>query len=254
VTIHGDGGAVFTVRTDPVIGLFGQFGVFAALAGTVGLGPVGWTAGTAYAAVLWVVLTRAMQRSGTAALGPADRVTLIRATLVGGVTTLVADSLLRPAPVLVVVVLAAVALALDAVDGRVARRTRTVSPLGARFDMEVDAFLILVLSVHIAGRFGGWVFAIGAMRYAFVAATWVLPWLRGSAPPRYWCKVVAAATGIVLAVATADLVPRRLMALALAVSLGMLIESFGRDVVWLWQRRVIESGHARGGRVLPARV
>ena len=39
---------------------------------------------------------------------------------------------------------------LDAVDGQVARRTGTVSALGARFDMEVDAFLILVLSVYVA--------------------------------------------------------------------------------------------------------
>ena len=43
--------------------------------------------------------------------------------------------------------LSSVALALDGVDGQVARRTRTVSALGARFDMEVDAFLVLVLSV-----------------------------------------------------------------------------------------------------------
>ena len=43
------------------------------------------------------------------------------------------------------------ALALDGVDGQVARRTGTASELGARFDMEVDAFLILVLSVA-AGR------------------------------------------------------------------------------------------------------
>ena len=48
------------------------------------------------------------------------------------------------------VVLAAVALVLDGVDGQVARRTGTVSALGARFDMEVDAFLMLVLSVYVA--------------------------------------------------------------------------------------------------------
>ena len=46
--------------------------------------------------------------------------------------------------------LTAVALALDGVDGRVARRTETVTAVGARFDMEVDAFLILVLSVYVA--------------------------------------------------------------------------------------------------------
>ena len=42
--------------------------------------------------------------------------------------------------------LASVALILDGVDGKVARRTRNASAFGARFDMEVDAFLILVFS------------------------------------------------------------------------------------------------------------
>ncbi|GAA4940924.1 hypothetical protein GCM10023238_03240 [Streptomyces heliomycini] len=46
--------------------------------------------------------------------------------------------------------LTAVALILDGVDGKVARRTGTSTPLGARFDMEVDAFLILVLSVYVS--------------------------------------------------------------------------------------------------------
>ena len=35
---------------------------------------------------------------------------------------------------------------LDLVDGWVARRTGTASPFGARFDLETDAALILVLS------------------------------------------------------------------------------------------------------------
>ena len=46
--------------------------------------------------------------------------------------------------------LAAVALALDPADGWLARRTGTASALGARFDGEVDAFLILALSVYVA--------------------------------------------------------------------------------------------------------
>ena len=95
------------------------------------------------------------------------------------------------------VTLAVVALALDAVDGWVARRTGTASPLGARFDGEVDAFLILVLSVYVARSAGAWVLAIGAARYAFLAAGWLLPWMREPLPPRYWRKVVAATQGIV---------------------------------------------------------
>ena len=164
-----------TVRTGPVVGFVGQLVVLAILAATVGLGGAGWLAGVGYGLVVWAVLRRCR-------LGPADRVTLARATLVGGVTALVVDSFARPEPVALLVPLAAVALALDAVDGWVARRTGTVSELGARFDMEVDAFLILVLSAYVADSLGGWVLAIGLMRYAFAAAGWVLPWLRGRAP------------------------------------------------------------------------
>jgi phosphatidylglycerophosphate synthase len=228
-----------TVRTGPAIGLIVQALLLAGLAGTVGLGHAGWLAGFGYAAITCVALTRGMQRAGTVELGPADRVTLTRATLVGGVTGLTADSFDRHPPIPTLVVLAAVALVLDAVDGQVARRTGTVTALGARFDMEVDASLLLVLSLLVARPLGLWVLAIGLMRYVFVAAAWVLPWLRGPLPPRYWRKVVAATQGIVLVFAVADLVPAALAAAALVVALALLVESFGRDVVWLWQHRVV---------------
>ncbi len=79
--------------------------------------------------------------------------------------------------------------------------------------------------------------AIGGMRYAFVVAIWVLPWMRGTLPPRYWRKVVAATQGVVLMVGSASVLPRPLLIVALAASLAMLVESFGRDVLWLWYHR-----------------
>jgi phosphatidylglycerophosphate synthase len=230
---------VSTVRTGPLTGLIVQVALLAALAGTVGLGTAGWLAGVGCGLVTCATLTRGLNRSGAAALGPADRVTLARVTLVGGVAALAVDSFSRPVPVEVLAALITVALVLDAVDGQVARRTGTVSDLGARFDMEVDAFLMLVLSVYLAGPVGAWVLAIGAMRYAFVAAMWVLPWMRATLPPRYWRKVVAAAQGVALVVATANVVPRPLTTAALAGALALLVESFGRDVGWLWRRRPV---------------
>ena len=154
-----------------------------------------------------MLLARGLLRAGATGPGPADSVTLARATLVGAVTALVADSFTRATPTVLLVCLSAAALVLDAVDGWVARRTGTTSPLGARFDMEVDAFLILVLSVAVARSVGPWVLAIGWARYAFVAAGWLLPWLTTPTPPRYWCKVVAAIQGIVLTVAVVGVLP-----------------------------------------------
>jgi phosphatidylglycerophosphate synthase len=226
-----------SVRLGPIIGLIIGMALLVTLAATAALGPAGWTIGTIYAFTFAFLLNRAMHTWSTARCGPADRVTITRAALVGGVTALTADSFTRAVPVAVFVSITVAALVLDAVDGLVARRTRTASGLGARFDMEVDAFLIAVLSVYVAPSVGAWVLAIGAMRYAYVAAGWALPWMRKPTPPRYWCKVVAAVQGIVLVVAASDVVGTTLSAAALLIALALLVESFGRDFVWLWRRR-----------------
>ncbi|GAA3459457.1 CDP-alcohol phosphatidyltransferase family protein [Saccharothrix longispora] len=212
------------------------------LDGTAGLGPVGWVVGIAHAVATATLLGGALQRSATG-LGPADRVTLGRGLLVGGVTALVAGGSGATA---LLVALAAVALSLDFVDGRVARRTGTASELGARFDMEVDAFLILVLSLHVALALGPWVLAIGVLRYAFVAASWGLTWLRAPLPPSYARKVVAAVQGIVLVVAASGLAP--LTGVLVGLALGALVWSFGRDVARLRRDaavRVVGRGVAR---------
>jgi phosphatidylglycerophosphate synthase len=219
----------------PTLGLAVQFALFAVLAVGVGLGRIGWLAGTAYAVITWAALTRARNRTGMRALGPANTVTLARATLVGAVAALVADSLAGPVPVAALVGFAVPALILDGVDGQVARRTGTTSALGARFDMEVDSFLVLVLSVYVAQSFGWWVLAIGLFRYAFGAAAWVAPWLNRPLPPRLTRKTVAAVQGIVLVVASADVLPRWLTVPAVAAALALLCWSFGRDIAWLWR-------------------
>jgi phosphatidylglycerophosphate synthase len=229
------------VRTSTIIAVSGQVALLAVLAGTVGLGPLGWAVGVASGLFTNAALARALRRAGARGLGPADVVTLVRATLVGGVAALVADGLVAATSVPVLVTLAAVALVLDAVDGQVARRTRTVSPVGARFDMEVDAFLILVLSLHVAPSAGGWVLAIGFARYALLVAGRPVPWLRRPVPPRYWRKVVAAVQGVVLTAAAAKVLPAAVLEAVLAIALVLLAESFGRDVVWQWR-------YARGDR------
>ena len=213
------------------------------LEGTVGLGTAGWLAGIAYAVGTQALLSGAVQRSAHGVLGPADRVTSARGLLVGAVTALVADG---SRETVLLVALAAVALALDFVDGQVARRTGTASALGARFDMEVDAFLILVLSVHVALSLGPWVLVMGALRYAFVVASWGLARLRGALPPSYARKVVAAVQGIALVVAASGLPPYPSVVVGLA--LGSLVWSFGRDVVWLWRSAAVSGERARDSK------
>lgn len=228
---------MLTVRTAPIMGLIAQVALLAVLDTTVGLGVAGWLAGAATGAVTCAALIWGLRRAGADAFGPANWVTLTRSTLVGGVAALVLESLSRSTPVAVLIAISVIALILDAVDGHVARRTGTAFDLGARFDMEVDAFLLLVLSVYVARSIGAWVLAIGAMRYAYVAASWVLRWLRRPVPRRYWRKVVAATQGVVLVVAAADILPVWLVVAALMAALALLVESFGRDIVWQWRCR-----------------
>jgi phosphatidylglycerophosphate synthase len=193
----------------------------------------GWACGAAALLASTALVIVALGRAGARRFGPANAVTAARSALIAVVTALVVTSFTEPVPAALLVALTAPALALDAVDGWIARRTASESAVGARFDMEADAFLMLVLSVYDARIIGGWILAVGLMRYAFVAAGWLLPWMRAPLPFRYWRKVVAAACGVGLLLVASGLLPSPLDVLIGAVVLGLLVESFGRDVIWL---------------------
>src|SRR3954469_652618 len=159
-----------SARVGPLTGMVAQATLIVALAWAVALGgapfsPTAWIVGLAGALSTNVALARGLSYYRAEQLAPADWVTLARATLAVGIAALVADSFAEQVPLTLLVPLTIVALALDAVDGWVARRTST-GRLGARFDGEVDAFLILVLSVFVSRTAGAWVLAIGAARYA----------------------------------------------------------------------------------------
>lgn len=227
-----------SVQRAPIAGFVAQTLLLGCVALFAGLSWFGWIVGLGCATASALLLSRGMSRLALTTLGPADRVTLTRVVLTGGVVALVAQSFVADVPVPLLVALAAVALALDAVDGHVARRTGTASAFGARFDMEADAWLILVLSVYVSHELGWWVLMIGAARYVFVAASRVLPWLRRPLPYRYWRKVVAATQGVVLTVTASGVLPGPADQIVVLIALALLTESFGRDVVWLWRRRV----------------
>lgn len=222
------------LRPEPASGAAGQTLLLVLLGMMTGLGAAGWLTGLVFTAGVWGILTRALDQAGNRPFGPANGVTLVRTTLVGGVAALVADSFVGRPSVAIMVALATVALILDAVDGHVARRTGTASSLGARFDMEVDAVLILVLSVHVATSLGAWVLLIGAMRYVFVVAARALPWLRGPLRPSMARKTVAALQGIVLLAVGAGIIPRLPAYAAVLLALTLLVWSFARDIGWLW--------------------
>jgi len=74
-------------------------------------------------------------------------------------------------PPVVVAILGTTLLALDGVDGWVARRTGTSGEFGAFLDQECDAFFLLLLCLllyRLPGGFGAWILVPGLLRYGFV--------------------------------------------------------------------------------------
>lgn len=196
---------------------------------------------TLLAALVLRFLPRGLPPPG---LGAANQVTLVRATLVAPLAGLT----LQPPPdadgLWWIVALAAAALALDGVDGRVARRRGQETRFGARFDMELDAFLMLALSALVwrTGRVESWVLLIGALRYLFVTAGRLWPPLTADLPDSFRRKAICVAQGVALIVCLAPAVPAELAARVAGGALALLVCSFAIDVVWL-----IANAPARGG-------
>jgi phosphatidylglycerophosphate synthase len=212
----------------------------ATVAGAVALAVWGDRAGGLAALLGWAlyatIVHRAAVRADLPGFGWAGRVTLLRGLLVA----LMIPSLLAPGqrPWLPLT-LGAAALALDGIDGPIARRTGSASPFGARFDMETDALTVLMLSALVAaeGRVGSWVLLSGALRYLYVAAGWIWPWLRRPVPPSFARKLVCVLQIAGLLAALAPIVPPPWPAVIAAVSLALLVWSFGRDVMGLMRER-----------------
>ncbi len=226
-----------TVQVGPLTVLPTVAILLGALAADPGLGGSALVAGAVVALGTWLLVNRAMWRAGLTRLGAANAVTLGRAALTAGVTALVVQSWSGPVPRSLVVALASAALLTDLVDGRLARVRGEVTRFGAAFDMEIDAFLILVLSLYVVPLVGPVALLIGFARYLLVVAGAIWPWLTAPTPPRVWAKVVAAVQGVVLTVVAADLLPRGIATLATWAALLLLAESFGHQVVVLWRLR-----------------
>ena len=172
--------------------------------------------------------------------GPGNRVTSLRMALSALLAAVIGQSLMQPDAIAwTIVVAATVTAVLDAADGPLARRSGLASDFGARFDMETDAWLTLVLCgliVHF-DKAGAWVLAAGLMRYAFVGAARLWPWLSGTLPASLRRKAVCVAQITTLIVCLGPIVPRALSSVLAATSLIVLAWSFAVDVRTLAKAR-----------------
>lgn len=222
-----------------------------AATGLLLLAGIGWSI-----AILAVLLHAALslilaaqRRRHDAAFGRASQVTLARSGLVVMLAATLVQPILWQQLAWHLAVLALLALLLDGLDGWLARRYGESSDFGARFDMEVDAALILVLCLGLlaADKAGAWVLAIGLMRYVFVAAARVWPWLAAPLPPSFRRKLVCVWQVAALLVCVMPLIGPVLATPILASALALLTVSFWIDVAWLRrQAHATTANHEEG--------
>lgn len=197
-----------------------------------------------FATGAWLVW-RSLGSHPHARFGPANRVTLARLGAMALMAALVGEALPRapldamPAAAWWLVIVATLTALLDAVDGALARRSGLASAFGARFDMETDAAFTLVLCALVvqAGQAGVWILASGLMRYAFVAAAAVWPWLNGPLAPSKRRQTVCVVQITTLIVCLGPIVPPLLANALAAISLALLTLSFAIDVRTLARQR-----------------
>jgi phosphatidylglycerophosphate synthase len=168
-------------------------------------------------------------------LGPANQVTLTRAVFVALLVGMIGSTPTSSSYGWFVAALVTLNLVLDGVDGWFARRSGMVSPFGARFDMEIDALLILVLAILVcqADRAGPWVLLVGGWRYIFIAAGWLLPALRNPLPPSRRRQTVCVLQTAGLAICLTPITPLWGAQLVAGVTLSLLTLSFSQDIYWL---------------------
>jgi phosphatidylglycerophosphate synthase len=169
-------------------------------------------------------------------LGLCNAITLTRLALT---MALVGPLVAGAAASWAVFAVAVIALSLDGFDGWLARRQGYVSEFGARFDMEVDSALALVLALSAAMTSGAGAVAIllGLPRYLFAIAGWALPWMRRDLPERFSRKAVCVVQLGALIALQAPILPE-VFAMALVPLVALVLAwSFALDVTWLWRRR-----------------
>ncbi|GAB5447101.1 CDP-alcohol phosphatidyltransferase family protein [Gymnodinialimonas sp.] len=148
------------------------------------------------------------------------------------VSVLVAALVAPAAPPWPVFAVAVLAFTLDGLDGWLARRGGRASAFGARFDMEVDSALALVLALLAwqSGAVGAYVIILGLPRYAFWIAQFPFPWLNGDLPERFSRKVVCVVQISALILALLPVVPATVASLCTGLAAVALIWSFWLDV------------------------
>ncbi len=159
--------------------------------------------------------------------GAGNTVTLSR-WLLASVVGLAPDRV--PTWVLGAVVLSV--FALDGVDGWVAKRRGEESEFGAHFDMETDAFFVLLigLELFLRGRYGAWILVVGLLRYVYTLALALVPARRGDIPRFRFGR--HAFTALMLGLTLGMVLPDPFGTVATLLGCGLVSASFAHSFYW----------------------
>ncbi len=192
------------------------------------------TASLIYALISLWVWTQYPKHASDQPFGLANTVTLSRAILVSVFAGFIGHPQTVAESTLLIAIIGTLALVLDGVDGWFARRTGTADPFGARFDMELDGFFILILCLLVieAGRIGWWVLWAGLLRYLYVVLGLLLARLRQPLAPHKRRQAVAVIQTAALLICLPPLLGKPVEVVLLIIAVGLLTLSFAIDVIW----------------------
>ncbi|WP_299841726.1 CDP-alcohol phosphatidyltransferase family protein [uncultured Paracoccus sp.] len=184
-------------------------------------------------ALIWLIVARQMRRGYPhGRIGACNAVTLIRVALA---LALVPPLLAGQPAGWIVAGIAGVALVLDGLDGSLARRQGLVSDFGARFDMEADSILALILSLHVVAgsAVGAEGLILGLARYAFVGAMLLWPWLSAPLPQKFRRKTICVVQMVALILLLLPILTPDAAILVARLAAALVVWSFAVDILWL---------------------
>ncbi len=160
--------------------------------------------------------------------GPANWVTLTRLLFLAALGLSYSSLSLEMVGVCLVMI-----IALDGVDGFLARRFNTVSECGNYFDMETDAFLVALASaiLYVLGIASIWVLLAGFLRYFYGLLRILLGLGEVKERSFFIAKVIAVAFFISLTLAMFSQHP--VIIFCLHISSALIALSFAHSLFWL---------------------
>jgi phosphatidylglycerophosphate synthase len=129
-----------------------------------------------------------------------------------------------------------VVFALDGLDGWVAKRRGESSEFGAFFDMETDAYFVLLVGIVLLqrGRYGAWVLCAGLLRYVYLLTLALVPARGGEEPRSSFGR--HAFTSLMLGLSLGMVLGEPFGTVAAALGCGLVTASFVRSFYWSYAR------------------